>query len=238
MKGRVIKTVLIIGVILVVGYFLSKYFESTNEENSVILEKYPIITSNRVIEEYMQLFNDESRANLKLKNTFERKAKYPVSNFEFNSKYIIQVYKLSSSFNYSLREIKENNSEDDGPSVKVWYDQNSQGLVTIMDKTGILDVPSSIYFSLHGDSSSIKIKNDSVADYFSQINSFSIKYKNKDVNQICADISMFHEKPVSFEILFIKKKANLYLLFMSPKGYSGVLRPEMLYNLSHTGRSL
>jgi len=189
-------------------------------------------TAATIPKDYLGLLN--MKLDFEGDNTFGYKSGYPISNLIYNKEYYLHIFKLSNSFDFSLRAaIKDffiNASHsgsallDNRSTVNYSYQSVPQDNITTVD------------LKLLGKQTQIIQKNDSVAYYYSQFMNFSIQYKLSDPYIIYGEPksnSFFSNTFLPLEILFLKKNHKLYLLTMSvnsevqtknyPKG--------MLYNL-------
>ncbi len=181
--------------------------------------------------DYENLFKPEIRDKLKLLNSYERSLHDTVSNFLYDGKLNVQIYKLSDRFNLSLKHtLIESYQQSELENDTVYYSVD-ESPIEIMDRVVIskIDKPTNIFISLYGNNSRIVAKGDSLADYYLEFKNLSIKYKADGPLELFAQVGKLAHGPVPLEILFIRQNNKLYILFISPtKGNQ--LYPGTFYN--------
>jgi len=185
----------------------------------------------------MDCCNDSVKNKLYFIETVVSKYRNPVSRFNYDKKYYLQVYKIDTSFSYSLKDkIKDNRSNAYTP----FYDSSSLDDRTAMKflyKDNKPPKAINIYFDLYGDSTFMLKKNDTIAYYYSKCKNFSIKFSPNADNDIYSEIkSKSIGEAVSLEIIFLKKNRQLYMFTLSAKDAFTNLQRGTLYNLIYKKR--
>ena len=186
---------------------------------------------------YSNLFKAEYKKDLKVMVSFNNKMKNTVSIFTLGDNYKIIVYKIGKvSSNSLMTLIKEYNGH---PKVRKNYINDNEhyyGIPGPKDYNISCAYDSlntrltTIYATFEGDSLSTTIKNDSVICYYLMLNDFSISYKENgkvDILSECKKGNDIHP----FNVLFLKKENDIYLLLMSPEIKGTILKHDEIYSL-------
>lgn len=213
-------------------YITIQFGSCMSDQNQKILRDHPVLPSNVRPKDYDSLFTSQVTDKLKLIISYERKGKDTVSNFLYDNKYHIQVYKLSNTYNHSLKDFLKETYDANELQVGVIYYDNQRSFIKICDKMVVAkeDLPSKVFISLYGNSAHTIIKNDSVADYWLNFKNLSIKYNPNGPQELYAETYKNVAGTIPLEITFFRKSTNLYLIFTSPKGTDN-LPPKTLYSL-------
>jgi hypothetical protein len=92
------------------------------------------------------------------------------------------------------------------------------------------DNPRNIFLDLYGDSTRLLQKNDTIAYYYSKCENFAIRFTLGGKIDIYADLKHEQYNPVPLEILFLKRKDNLFLIILSSKYDAIHLNENYLYD--------
>jgi hypothetical protein len=204
---------------LVVPLKIDRYFHLYSNDVTIDTSIY----SNRIPSDYLKILrlsngccSDSTNGEIYFKQTTEFKHRNSVSNFTYQKRYHFQVYKIDSSYTLSLnKDLLESNTNTDEPIYAV-YSLQKENNINYSYK-GSVAKPGKIYLDIFGNNISKIIKNDTIACYYAMMRNFSIRF-NKDAKP---DIygstieSMFSKNYQPIEILFFKRRYDLYLLIMS-----------------------
>jgi hypothetical protein len=198
----------------------------------------PIVWIDKIPKEYLQLLKlpdtccKTANGNTVFVQTTAKKYRNPISSFYIENKYYLQVYKMDTSFNYSLKnEIKESRSDADMSTFYTPYVLDDRTDMKFLYNANKPHKPKNIYFDLYGDSTHILKKNDTIAYYYTNCRNFSIKFNIQDQNDIYCECKSQSFSEVPFELMFLKQGTDLYMLTLSATNASTKLKQGMLYNL-------
>jgi hypothetical protein len=189
------------------------------------------IFSSKIPKEYAELFKDSSK--VKIYQTTEGKRRNAISEFYYNNKFYIQIYKIDYIKNLSINDLIKVSNAGTSISHNVGYLELTDKRIDISYKIGPRNKNiTNLYFNLHGDPTYILLKNDSIAYYYSNASNFSIKYKLDspyDIYGKTKDNVGEQKSPV--EIMFLKRHDNLYFILLSSKVGDLTMDTYALYNL-------
>ena len=216
--------------IFVISELYSKYQRSGEIEDS-------FIWSDTIPKEYLHVLKlpdnccNSSNGKIAFVKTAVSKYRNPVSSFYIENKYYLQVYKMGTSFNHSLkRAVKESFSD-----AHFWF-YTPYALYNTTDMEFLYKLtkpqkPQNIYLDLYGDSTHVLKKNDTVVYYYSEGRNFSIKFNLQDKNDIYGECQSKTFSEVPIEIMFLKKDDKLYMLILSARNASTHLKQGTLDGL-------
>lgn len=181
--------------------------------------------------EYLNLFKKNEKLIFQI--TVKSKTRNLISQFQYDKKYSINVYRLDILSNSNLNEIINESHLDDHITYHLTYNLlDPFDKYEILYKSGVQGMASKIYLNLSGDQTQLILKNDSIAYYYSKLESFSIKYKLNDPQDFFGSIKDENStQRFPIEIMFIKRNGKLYLILMSPENLSERLIPGTLMSL-------
>ncbi|SRR5260221_131404 len=181
--------------------------------------------------EYLNLFKKNNKLIFQI--TVKSKTRNLISQFQYDKKYSINVYRLDILSNSNLNEIIKESHLNDHITYQLSYnllDRFDQ--YELLYKSGVQGMASKIYLNLSGDQTQLVLKNDSVAYYYSRLKSFSIKYKLNDPQDFFGSIKDENSNQrFPIEIMFIKHNGKIYLILMSLENSSERLIPGTLLSL-------
>jgi len=163
-------------------------------------------------------------------NTQSNKYRNPVSRFYIDGKYYLQVYKMTNSFNSSLKNAIKESFSDSSPS-NTEYTLDDRTDFQFLYKLTKPDKPKEIYFALYGDSTRILKKNDTIAYYFSKCTNLSIRFSPEKENDIYGKYLSHNPDKMPLEVMFLKRLNNLYMFVLSSKVATTNLKEGTLYKL-------
>ena len=92
---------------------------------------HPQKISKNVPDYFKALFTKESQGKLRLLKTVERGYKDTISNFLYDGKFIIQLYKISNSYSYSLKNTINEIYAENKQVAQVYFDGNFESQIFI-----------------------------------------------------------------------------------------------------------
>jgi hypothetical protein len=205
-------------------------FEYIDRKAFKIEGSFPREFSNKAPSEYLDLIKNN---NFRCINTVKIKERNEISNFSYDRRYYLQIYKLDNSYYGSLKTAIKENYQNDYGYHSTPYELNEQNCAEFRYKLYVPGKPSNIYFSLFGRGTQNIKKNDSIALYHSNFKNLSIRFLQDADDDIYAKAKQnnYFNDSAPIEILFLKRHSHLYLLFMSVDNGNRDLKPGMLYDL-------
>ena len=88
--------------------------------------------------------------------------------------------------------------------------------------------PSTLFFKIFGDGTHLIVKNDTIAYYYSKLETLSLQYKYNGLQDIYMSSD---ETNTPTEILFEKKNDCIYLFIMTARKHNETMSPKLLYSL-------
>lgn len=217
-------------VVSIVIYIANFFYHAGNEvsNNSIAFEKKEPI-------DYTNLFNPEVQKNLVFQSGSSFKLRNTIAYLIYNERYDMELTKIIVKPNFQItKDIIETFDEPNGISPETTTSYSENGLVTNYNANST-DTISEIQLSLHGDSTRVYIKNDSIACYNSDLKSAHIQYKSEGVYEVSVNVKKKlyffpAKKPVT--IMFKKRKEYLYVIILSDRIGNTKLDPALLYKLT------
>lgn len=178
---------------------------------------HPQKISKNVPDYFKALFTKESQGKLRLLKTVERGYKDTISNFLYDGKFIIQLYKISNSYSYSLKNTINEIYAENKQVAQVYFDGNFESQIYILDRTDVsrADIPHNIFISFNNSNLTNILKNDSVADYYTQSHNLSIGYNSLRQQEFYIESKKNPGRPFNLEVLFLKENRSLFVVFIS-----------------------
>jgi hypothetical protein len=212
-------------IFIIIIYTVTACDSCLSNEDEKIIQSHPVVISEVAPDYYLKLFRPATINKLKLTSSYENIGRDTVCNFLYDEKYYVQLYRLSRSYDFSVKSSLKEVSGEIRMEVGTLFYTNSESRLDIMSrmvasKTNKL---SSIYVSFGGSKYDINAKNDSLVDYSLKCKHLSIKYNVNGPQEIFAEVANNTEDPIPLEILVFKNRKNLYLAFFSPFKISGSL---------------
>jgi hypothetical protein len=210
--------------------FIEKYLDELDKRNEAQIDsarKLGSIPSNKISLDYLNLLDTKK---LTFRETLTFKNRNPVSKFKYGDSFVLQICKLDTLNEIALDKSIIENHDDVNYLLNVPYAVDQIGDVEFDYNNSKLSKTQIIYLSLSGMSHYVVKKNDSIAYYYSKMNSFSIQNNAKGTQNV---IAMAKRGNTPIEILFIKKHSNLYLLTLNSIKSNGDFDPYLLYNLTN-----
>lgn len=171
-------------------------------------------TSKTVPADYLRLFKDPGK--LVIDGSDESKRRNAVSKFYYDKKYFIEVYKLDAANHLPLCKMIREKFEDRRMSPGMDYNEcagDAQFAVEYLSRPK--QKVSNIYFTLYGDSTRALRKNDTMAYYYSNFQNFSLSSAQNQPEDIYGHMKDdFTEFKTPLELLFLKRKRNVYFILM------------------------
>jgi|GEM_PF-1665530 len=219
---------------IALGFIISTLYSRYKNRGEIV---DTTVWSNTVPHEYLQLLKLQDscckspNGNIVFVETKASKYRNPISYFFIADRYYLQVYKMDTSFNYSLNTaIKQVYS-----NAHTWtytpYALDSRTDMEFLYKATKPRKPKSIFFDLYGDSTIVLKKNDTIAYYYSKCRNFSIKFNLQDQNDIYGECQSKSFSEVSLELMFLKRHKELFLLILSERNVKTDFKHGLLDSL-------
>ena len=227
------KTKTIIAVVLIliaISWFIHFLNNKTDDALLSMKEDPALFVEKKVPLKYRRIFNDTT--NLKLLGSTMGKFRSPISNLEYGGKYFIEVYQIDSICNQPLTKLIETKLTSTNRSNNIIYNVPEDDWPYVTQyKSGKADKPNKIYFTLYGNQTQLIASSDSMLSYYSDFNNYSVTYgKNLPQDIFCIADEDNEDKRLPIEVLFLKKKNDLYMMEIAPKkGYT--LKPGTLISI-------
>jgi len=194
-------------------------------------------STNEIPSEYLRLLklNDsccnKPNDNIAFIDTWKWKYRNPVSFFSVSGKYYLQLYKIDTAFNYPLKNAIKEVYSDAHSWIYTPYGLDERTKMEFLYKLTKPTKPRIIYLDLYGDDTQVLTKNDTIVYYYTKCVSFSIKYDLQKPNDIYGESHSESSSEIPLEIMFFKRKNNLYMSILSAKGDEIKIIPGTLHNL-------
>lgn len=215
---RINAIVVIITLCIVMGIiFLRLIFATLNQH---------IQTSKAALAEYDNLFATEAKRKLKIVVTAKSATRNPVSNYTYNERFNIEVFKIDLTGDKSLKEILLEKNKHAEEISGILHPEVDNSFFIMKTRIGKVDTTSVINFTFEGDSIQTIAKNDSIACYYLKIGTFSVGYDNNPQVDIWG--SQVDEGKVPISIAFLKKKKTIYFLLLHVKMGKQEMTPDIL----------
>jgi hypothetical protein len=216
----------VIGALIILIIFINKKIGEITD---------PGLISNKVPVEYKKLLKltdsccDSTINGFSFVETIDFTYRNPVSSFFIQNQYYLEIYKIDSSFSSTLNRAIRDSYTNAETWISTPYAADDKTDLEFFYKSSKPKKANDIYFDLFGDNTQVMKKNDTVAYYYSRCSNFSIKFNQHDENDIYGEVKNHGEMPL--EILFFKRKKNLYLAMLSSTNAGTNLKPNILYDI-------
>ncbi|MDR3694114.1 hypothetical protein [Mucilaginibacter sp.] len=217
-------------IFFIIGWFIYYIIRATEEINQARKMDSVSLVSN-LPENYLQLFKKND--NLIFNESVVSNTRRPISQLTYMGKFRIDVCEIDTLNNLLLTQTVLESHKNQHITYyfpyRVLYKFRQ---CEISYKVGGQDEISKIYLNAYGDNFQTIKKNDSIVCYYFKFKNFSIKY-NKDGKQDFFGLTRDSLSTVTIpiEIMFFKKRRNLYLILMTPVEYGTSLQPGTLFSL-------
>jgi len=168
-----------------------------------------------VPKEYSALLSNNGK--LFFDKTIKSKQRNPVSQFNYDKNFRLNIFSVTTGNNGSLSEIVEETLKDYHMSYNTPYhilDRFDQ--YDIISKYGVEDTISKVILNIYGKETKTIVKNDTVAYYYSRIKSFNIKYgRNEDNDYFIGIRDGYENVRIPMELGVLKKKNKIFFLILT-----------------------
>ena len=191
-----------------------------------------IRTVSNIPYEYSGLFHKNNR--LSFENTTTSKTRNPISQFDYDGKFKIYIYRINDLNIKPLSKIIEETHNDNHITYDTsYYLLGKLGEFGVNYKAGVQDGVQLVHLNLFGDKTITLIKNDTIAYYNSMIKNFYIKYQNNTAQDffIGEDKDWPKLGEISTEVMLKENHGNLYLVLMIAENSYTMLKPGTLLTL-------
>jgi len=209
--------IVVILIIIVVGAAKLIYIIITDHETS----------SNVSLPEYSNLFTKEAQSKLQILATVKSNQREPESDYVYDKKYDLFVYRLILSENLSVKKLINIQNGTSSLSYDEVYSELPSYNFVMNKKSGSTPKVKTVNLTYTGNPYKIIAQTDSLASYYFEFNEFSIKY-NEGPNDIVAKAD---KSNIPAAILFIKKGKFLYVILMTVNNSKANLSANQLYEM-------
>jgi len=224
-KGLIVAII----IITLIGLFVY-YIAGTVRMMNVAGKKDSITTVSNAPEEYLGLFKESNK--LVFDETVISKTRNPITQFDYDRKFRIEVYRIKVRPGISLKDVYESHKND---HITYYYTFNvldDFDTYSVSYKSGAQDVVKSIYLNLFGDGTFTIKKNDSIAYYYSKARSFHIKFQKDGAQDFFVGTKDdWHQPTVPMEVMLIRRGDQLYFILLVAEKKSYYLPPGTLLTL-------
>lgn len=179
---------------------------------------------------YADIFPKSKSDLIKSDLTYFSKNRLPVATFNYDKNFKIIVCKFNISNKLNIEDFVNLNLNQSQPAFGITYNS----ILFLSDFNFELNTESKpqkcnhINLSLYGDSISKTLVKDDILDYYLTLDNLSIKLNEEKDPEIIVNKK---QKAIPSEILFLKKRNNLFLLLMIPNTNEYDVKPNSLLNL-------
>ncbi len=222
------KYIITIGVLVII-VSLVVFFKNVADKNLKAMDDDPKHYTNNIPGEYSNLFKQKEK--IAVIRTEESNFRNPISDFYYDNKFWIEVYKVDTSIQKALsgtvlKNIFYESFKESHISYDTVYSTSDDNMpFSVQYKSGNPGKIASIHFNLSGSNRQVVVKKDNLIGYFSFLKSFSMRYNESGV------IDLFVKSKedgilIPSEILFITNQGNVYIVMIMPKDKFQVVGPQ------------
>ncbi len=243
MKKKIyIYGIALIVVVALIIYSFGGFFRNAAKLKESINLNLP--STYQLTQEDSDLFQPEALKEIQVDEIFRNSSRNPILSLIYGNKYSVIVNKINYQgdtinkiveFKATSEDISENN-----PYRQIYIGFLDANFNASLHKQDSIKLIKKIYLNISGKSINQLMSTDTVIGYNVIGKSFSIKYSETGPIDILAarDNDMKNApSDVSFEIILMLKKKNLYLLLITPKDSGVTLTKEIMSSLISPGRS-
>jgi len=176
--------------------------------------------------DYGELFNDTTKENLVLYETYLSKGRYPISNFYYRNKYSILVYKIPVAENSSLINLIKFNNERVAQGMIKGYSQLPISQFRFSYAWDSVSEAKKVTISFNVGSLKDFVRRDSFLFLSLDLRNIFIKYNNHATSDLIIQRMNVFSEESGMELILYKKRNRLYLIFAS-----NILNNETIPNL-------
>lgn len=224
MKWRLKNIILlaIFGAIIYLGVAI--YIEFKNS-------KYSPLTTFSAPKDYIDLFNNSAREKIFLKISYVVKGRNPITIFEYDTRWIVSIYKLNIPKNISLNELVKQDREDVDGEFRSHYTTIAVDNFQFSYTWDSIPNVKRAWISLYGKYLKTNFQNENIVSFTSSFKKFYIRYGEKKLLDIFFEKRDPSSLDIPTEIITIKKDAGLYFVFVNSKENNGTLNPNLVKDL-------
>jgi len=224
------KAIIIATPILVLFGCFIYYISHTVIEMTAAGKKDSIVTSYDAPGSYAGLF--EKNSKFSFVETTTSKTRNPITKFEYDSKFEVDVYRISTAGEVSLTEIDETHKNDHISYYHTYNGLSEFHTYSVSYKSGGQDVARSIYLNLFGEGTFTIKKNDSLAYYYSRAKNFYVKFRKDGIQDFfVGSTDDWREPVIPMEVMLTRRAGQLYLVLLVAEKESYHLAPGTLLTL-------
>lgn len=189
-----------------------------------------VTTVSNAPKQYLNLFTESKK--LMFDETVVSKTRNPITKFDYDRKFRVEVYRIKVQPSISLKDIYESHKNDHITYHHTFHVLDDFDTYSVSYKSGTQDVAKSIYLNLCGDGTFTIKKNDSIAYYYSRARNFYIKFQKDGVQDFfVGPDDDWHQPVIPMEIMLMRRADQLYLVLLVPEKKSYFLAPGTLLTL-------
>ncbi|MDB5114526.1 MAG: hypothetical protein JWQ79_18 [Mucilaginibacter sp.] len=185
--------------------------------------------------EYTNLFGQGIKKTISHKTTIVAKLRPPISVFDYDGKYNIEITKINLKPGLSLKKIM-NETLGEADFGNGTYIQSQSDNMTVNYKSTSIDTIPKLQLTLYGDSVNIAAKSDTTAYYYLMLKNFSIQNRQNNSTEIFTRIKSgflsLKSPEIPAEILFLKRQNTLYVLVLTVNDPKIKLEHSLLLKLT------
>lgn len=178
--------------------------------------------------EYLNLFNTQKRKEISIHYSYDTKVNFPISSMHYKTAYIMMMGKWIIG-DKSLKDFIKESIDDNGLKMdKVNSECNGGSFILRQSIEDSLLRINHAYFPFFGSGFKTIVKNDSVAYYKGNFESFGISVLEKESLDILVKVK---DEPLPVNILFLKRNKSLYFFVLTVYDPETKLPENLLYDL-------
>ncbi len=227
------RAIIIACLLIFLIFLIPKIYQGFFDNEKALDEDLPSTYSLRP--DISSLLAEKYRVNLKVIEVNQSKVREPISIIAFNNKYRLVAYKIKLEKDISLNTLLQSEIKDADISNGFSYGTIGTDIIyRFRYKAGLVKPANQVYLTFYGDSLRKTAANDTVVAYHLIAGTFSIRYSKEDAVDI---LVTGEEKPfgittkVPIDILFLKRKDDLYLLLLTPETPDDSISADLLYTI-------
>ena len=207
-------------------WFIKTAFKAESTLSEVLPE------TKTLNKEYKQLITVESQNKVRVIRTINNKVRNAFSILECDSN-ILMIYKIGVMAHSSLNQIIKLEQKNADITTNIIYKGFNEGLLKFNYASGPPPKALDIYLTFWGRSLKKLHENESIVNYYLELQNLSIAYEKNGVRDICvaSDEGRFIHKNIPVSVLFLKRNNAVYFMLMTGKNEKETLRPNLLYEL-------
>jgi hypothetical protein len=170
-------------------------------------------SSKTTIVEYTDLFKPEALKKLQLLATVESANRNPISNYLYEGKYYLEVFKISLATDRGLGQVLTVRNQHAAKITEIVTPVFENALYELSYNVAKTAPTTAVNCTFEGDSVQVISKGTNQLGYYLKLGTFSIGYGDQWGNDLWAGSVSRARVPFSF--MFVQKRKSLYLIFLN-----------------------